>query len=85
MAFPATFSFLAILQCILRTTYPYYVAGCVLTPGKKFFDQLDRDKDGRVTMDDIRDALAARKLPVGYAKEFFEEVRGEKWWLRSLG
>ncbi|XAR72090.1 hypothetical protein NMG60_11018606 [Bertholletia excelsa] len=38
--------------------------------GRRFFEELDSDGDGRVTMEDVEVALQRRKLPQGYAHEF---------------
>ncbi|GMH35620.1 hypothetical protein BSKO_03488 [Bryopsis sp. KO-2023] len=53
--------------------------------GKKFFDELDSDGDGRVSLDDMKVAMRKRKLPEKYAYEFLRRARGPKWWNKSIG
>jgi Ca2+-binding EF-hand superfamily protein len=49
-----------------------------------FFDLLDRDGDGKVTVDDLKDCLRKRNLPVDYAQQFIERARGGRWWASSI-
>ncbi|CAL0316087.1 unnamed protein product [Lupinus luteus] len=43
--------------------------------GRRFFEELDRDCDGQVTLDDLEIAMRRRKLPRRYAKEFMSRAR----------
>ena len=52
--------------------------------GKEFFDSLDRDADGRVSLDDMRAAMRARNLPERYAQDFIRTARGGRWWSHSI-
>ncbi|KAH7281146.1 hypothetical protein KP509_36G032500 [Ceratopteris richardii] len=38
--------------------------------GKKVFEELDRDADGRITIDDLKTAMKKMKLPAAYARDF---------------
>ncbi len=58
---------------------------CGCFPGEIFFHELDTDKDGRVTLDDVKKALRKRNLPPHYAKDFMNRVRRNRWWLSSFG
>lgn len=43
--------------------------------GRRFFEELDRDGDGQVTLDDLEIAVRKRKLPQRYAREFMHRTR----------
>lgn len=43
--------------------------------GRRFFDELDRDGDGLVTLEDLEIAMRKRKLPRRYAREFMGRAR----------
>ncbi|KAL3838363.1 hypothetical protein ACJIZ3_022954 [Penstemon smallii] len=43
--------------------------------GKRFFQELDRDGDGQVTLEDLEVAMRKRKLPKRYAREFMRRTR----------
>ncbi|KAL2526339.1 mitochondrial substrate carrier family protein [Abeliophyllum distichum] len=43
--------------------------------GKRFFQELDRDGDGEVTLEDLEVAMRKRKLPKRYAHEFMRRTR----------
>lgn len=43
--------------------------------GRRFFEELDRDGDGQVTMEDLEIAIRKRKLPKRYAREFMNRTR----------
>ncbi|CAA2977617.1 mitochondrial substrate carrier family C [Olea europaea subsp. europaea] len=43
--------------------------------GKRFFQELDRDGDGEVTLEDLEVAMRKRKLPKRYAHEFMHRTR----------
>lgn len=40
--------------------------------GRRVFEELDRDADGKVTVDDLRAAMHKMKLPVYYANNFMQ-------------
>lgn len=44
-------------------------------PGRRFFEELDRDGDGQVTMEDLEIAMRKRKLPNRYAREFMGRTK----------
>ncbi|GAB4836495.1 hypothetical protein Ancab_001407 [Ancistrocladus abbreviatus] len=43
--------------------------------GRRFFEELDRDADGQVTLEDLEIAMRKRKLPQRYAREFMHRTR----------
>lgn len=43
--------------------------------GRRFFEELDRDGDGQVNLEDLEIAMRNRKLPRRYAKEFLRRAR----------
>ncbi|KAJ7970405.1 mitochondrial substrate carrier family protein [Quillaja saponaria] len=43
--------------------------------GKRFFEEMDRDGDGQVTLEDLEIAIKKRKLPRRYAREFMRRTR----------
>ncbi|XP_051140080.1 calcium-dependent mitochondrial ATP-magnesium/phosphate carrier protein 1-like [Andrographis paniculata] len=43
--------------------------------GKRFFQELDRDDDGKVTLEDLEVAMRKRKLPTKYARDFMRHAR----------
>lgn len=43
--------------------------------GRRFFEELDRDGDGQVTLEDLEVAMRSRKLPRRYAREFMRRTR----------
>ncbi|XP_059628259.1 uncharacterized protein LOC132271037 [Cornus florida] len=43
--------------------------------GRRFFEELDRDGDGQVNLEDLEVAMRNRKLPRRYAREFMSRTR----------
>ncbi|XP_020700454.1 mitochondrial substrate carrier family protein C [Dendrobium catenatum] len=52
--------------------------------GRRFFEELDRDRDGHVTLEDLEIAMRKRRLPKKYAREFFRRTRGHLF-SKSIG
>ncbi|XP_024380816.1 uncharacterized protein [Physcomitrium patens] len=52
--------------------------------GRRLFDELDRDSDGQVTLEDLEVAMKKRRLPLRYAKEFLRRTR-KHWFAKSIG
>uniref|UniRef100_A0A0E0BMK3 EF-hand domain-containing protein n=1 Tax=Oryza glumipatula TaxID=40148 RepID=A0A0E0BMK3_9ORYZ len=43
--------------------------------GKRFFEELDRDDDGQVTLEDLEVAIRKRRLPRRYARDILRRTR----------
>ncbi|XP_058098295.1 uncharacterized protein LOC131243165 [Magnolia sinica] len=43
--------------------------------GRRFFEELDRDGDGQVTLEDLEIAMRKRRLPRRYARDFLRRTR----------
>ncbi len=54
------------------------------TTGREFFDSLNRNADGRVSLDDLKAAMRQRNLPERYAQDFVRSARGGRWWSQSI-
>ncbi|XP_028782625.1 mitochondrial substrate carrier family protein C-like [Neltuma alba] len=52
--------------------------------GRRFFEELDTDGDGQVTLEDLEIAMRKRKLPRRYAHEFMRRTRSHIF-SKSLG
>ena len=52
--------------------------------GKRFFDELDADKDGRINVTDLKRAMKARNLPEEYAYSFMDRAKRNPF-ARSIG
>ncbi|XP_059456493.1 uncharacterized protein LOC132186530 [Corylus avellana] len=52
--------------------------------GRRFFDELDRDGDGQVTLEDLEVAFKRRKLPRRYAHDFMHRTRSHLF-TKSIG
>ncbi|KAL5982589.1 hypothetical protein ACLOJK_016663 [Asimina triloba] len=47
----------------------------VQVEGRRFFEELDRDGDGQVNLEDLEIVMRKRRLPRRYAREFFRRTR----------
>lgn len=54
------------------------------TADAAFFELLDRDSDGKVTVDDLKECLKKNNLPGDYAHQFIERARGGRWWANAI-
>ncbi|MCO5579419.1 hypothetical protein L7F22_033274 [Adiantum nelumboides] len=52
--------------------------------GRRFFEELDRDNDGQVTLEDLESVMRKRRLPQQYAREFLRRTR-KNWFAKSFG
>ncbi|KAJ7520259.1 hypothetical protein O6H91_20G075100 [Diphasiastrum complanatum] len=52
--------------------------------GKRLFEELDRDKDGEVTLEDLIVAMKKRRLPQSYARKLLHHTRNH-WFRQSFG
>ncbi|XP_072997994.1 uncharacterized protein [Typha latifolia] len=52
--------------------------------GKRFFEELDRDGDGLVTLEDLEIAMRKRRLPRRYARDFLRRTRSNLF-SKSIG
>ncbi|KAJ6812469.1 mitochondrial substrate carrier family protein C [Iris pallida] len=54
------------------------------TEGRRFFEELDRDGDGQVTLEDLEIAMRNRKLPMRYARDLMRRTRSNLF-SKSIG
>lgn len=66
--------FLCVLVDKMLTIFVINDGSC-LTAGRRFFEELDRDGDGLVTLEDLEVAMTKRKLPRRYARDFLRHTR----------
>uniref|UniRef100_A0A0E0MBH0 EF-hand domain-containing protein n=1 Tax=Oryza punctata TaxID=4537 RepID=A0A0E0MBH0_ORYPU len=52
--------------------------------GKRFFEELDRDSDGQVTLEDLEVAMRKKRLPRRYARDFLRRTRSNMF-SKSIG
>lgn len=52
--------------------------------GKRVFEELDKDKDGKVSADDISAVMRKMKLPSSYARKFMHSKQ-KPWPANSIG
>ncbi|CAM0950563.1 unnamed protein product [Alopecurus aequalis] len=52
--------------------------------GKRFFEELDRDGDGQVTLEDLEVAMRKRRLPRRYARDLLRRTRSN-FFSKSIG
>jgi Ca2+-binding EF-hand superfamily protein len=57
---------------------------CCAAAGKRFFEELDRDGDGQVTLEDLEVAMRKRRLPKRYARDFLRRTRSN-FFSKSIG
>lgn len=70
------------MEVTLACWYPklFFVASA----GKRFFEELDRDGDGQVTLEDLEVAMRKRRLPRRYARDFLRRTRSNLF-SKSIG
>lgn len=76
----AGFGVLVISASTYDSTYAFYD----FCAGRRLFEELDRDSDGQVTLDDLELAMKKRRLPQRYAREFLRRTR-KHWFAKSIG